>query len=56
MIALISARVDHLSIWDVHVYGDLFTPFGESHPSNSMILCCYFNLGIDSEIGLGVER
>lgn len=38
-------------MWSVKVNGDLYNAFDERIPANELSLCCYFNIGIDAEIG-----
>lgn len=51
MNAIITAKVDALTIWNVHVDGQLYDPYDNLMEVNDLTLCCYFNLGIDAEIG-----
>eukprot|EP00347_Sterkiella_histriomuscorum_P011684 403371505 len=53
---LIGAYKDQLTLWRVTVDGDIFTPFDEALKEKSLPMCCYFNIGIDAEIGATVER
>jgi len=52
MRALVTAKVDALTIWNVHVDGELYNAFDREVGFNDMLMCCYFNIGIDSEIGI----
>ena len=51
MNAIITAKVDALTIWNVHVDGELYDPYNNLLSFQDITLCCYFNLGIDAEIG-----
>lgn len=54
--ALVTAKVEALTVWNVHVEGELCNAFDKPVGFNDMLMCCYFNLGIDSDIGISVER
>jgi len=56
MKALINAKQDALTIWNVNVDGDLYDAFDKRIESNDLGMACYFNLGIDAEIGTSFER
>jgi hypothetical protein len=40
-----------LTLWNVHVEGDLLDAHERPVPSKDMLMTCYFNIGIDAEIG-----
>ncbi|CDW90395.1 diacylglycerol [Stylonychia lemnae] len=50
--SFIWAYKDQLTFWEVNVDGEIYTPFDE-RTENVFGLCCYFNIGIDGEIGNG---
>jgi hypothetical protein len=49
--SIVSAKVDHLTLWNVKIEGEMFDPYDNKVEKNDINLCCYFNLGIDAEIG-----
>jgi hypothetical protein len=56
MHALINAKVESLTIWNLNVNGKLYNAHGESIDTTNMMMACYFNLGIDAEIGHNFEK
>lgn len=48
---LVTAKVDALTIWNVKMDGEIYDPYDNPSDKNEIILCSYFNLGIDAEIG-----
>jgi hypothetical protein len=54
--AFIGAYKDNLTLWNVKVHGQVFNPFDEEIPDTELLLCCYFNIGIDAEVGASFER
>ena len=48
---LIAAKKDNLTLWNVKVYGELLDAHARPITSTEMFMTCYFNLGIDAEIG-----
>lgn len=49
--ALVTATPDSLTIWHVHVDGELYNSSDEKLGFNELCMTCYFNLGVDAEIG-----
>jgi len=50
------AKVDALTVWNVKIEGDVYTAFEKPIELGEVIMCCYFNIGLDSAIGISVER
>lgn len=48
---LIGAYKDNLTLWKVTIDGEIYNPFDNPLPSKELLMCCYFNIGIDAEIG-----
>ena len=48
---MLEAKRDQLTLWNVKVYGDLFDTHYNPIENKEMYMTCYFNLGIDAEIG-----
>ena len=46
--AVIGAKVDSLTVWHVKIEGDVFDPYDNPIDFRNILLCCYFNLGIDA--------
>ena len=44
-----------LSLWNCQVQGDVLSANGEK-VDNNILMCYYFNIGIDASVGLEVER
>jgi len=51
MHCLLEAKRDHLTLWNVNIVGDLFDAHLSPIVNKEMYMTCYFNLGIDAEIG-----
>jgi hypothetical protein len=51
MHCLLDAKRDHLTLWNVNIVGDLFDAHLTPIEHKEMYMTCYFNLGIDAEIG-----
>lgn len=52
---LITSSTEQLTLWNVDVDGDVYDAH-HNKKSNKMLLCYYFNMGLDAWTGLGVER
>lgn len=52
MKCLLNAHKDQLTFWDVKVQGEVYTPFEELVDEGRISMACYFNIGIDAEIGV----
>ena len=37
------------------VEGDLYNPFDQRLEDTTLLLCCYFNIGIEAEVGVNFE-
>jgi hypothetical protein len=53
MNCLLTALPDRLTLWNVTVDGDLFDAHDNPviKDSSAMLMTCYFNIGVDAEIG-----
>lgn len=51
MHCLLEAKRDNLTLWNVNIVGDLFDAHLSPIVNKEMYMTCYFNLGIDAEIG-----
>jgi len=52
---IITSQTESLSMWNVLVDGDVY----DAHKNKvepKILLCYYFNIGLDALVGLGVER
>lgn len=51
MNCLLTAHQDALTLWNVKVHGELLDAHERPLPATDMLMTCYFNIGIDAEIG-----
>ena len=51
MNCLIQAKVDRLTLWNVSVDGELYDVHDNRIKADTMLMTCYFNIGVDAEIG-----
>ena len=51
MNCLLTAHHDALTLWTVKVDGELLDAHERPLPAKDMLMTCYFNIGIDAEIG-----
>ena len=51
MNCLLEAKKDYLTLWNVSVDGDLLDAHEKPVAEKQMLMTCYFNIGIDAEIG-----
>jgi diacylglycerol kinase family enzyme len=52
---MILSSTESLSLWNCNVEGKVLSASGETLDSK-ILMCYYFNLGIDAEVGIDVER
>ena len=52
---LITSQTESLTMWNVLVDGDVYDAH-HNKMENRILLCYYFNMGLDALVGLGVER
>lgn len=52
---VITSQTESLTMWNVLVDGDVFDAH-HNKVENRILLCYYFNLGLDALVGLNVER
>lgn len=52
---LILSSTESLSLWNALVDGEVYSANGEL-TSSSILMAYYFNLGVDAELGIAVER
>jgi diacylglycerol kinase family enzyme len=52
---MILSSTESLSLWNCDVEGKVLSASGETL-SSKILMCYYFNLGIDAEVGIEVER
>ena len=55
MLDIITSQTESLTLWNVLVDGDVFDTNGNQIDSR-ILLCYYFNMGLDAQIGHDVER
>jgi hypothetical protein len=52
---MILSSTESLSLWECSVQGDVHGANGDKVDSK-ILMCYYFNLGADAEVGIDVER
>ncbi len=52
---IITSQTESLTMWNVLVDGDVYDAH-KNKVENRILLCYYFNIGLDALVGLGVER
>lgn len=55
---IVTAKTEKMTMWNVSIdAGEVCDPFNEPiKNTKDMLMCCYFNIGIEAAIGYNVER
>lgn len=51
MVDIITATTEPLTLWNCVIEGEVYDPHGKKL-DNTILLCYYFNMGVDADIGI----